>query len=66
VVGQDKKLESGDRSLAESTEGKSGGEATKSQSRMINGHDNFVDKHRPGGAGNEDIEVFLDPLAGSQ
>ncbi len=46
LVRQDQKLESGEGGLAQSAERKSGGERTSSQSRMINGRDNFVDKHR--------------------
>ena len=53
----DQKLEFGEGGLAQRAERKSGGERISSQSRMRNGRDNFVDKHRM--CANESKAVFI-------
>ena len=45
LVRKDSKLESGGGSLPESAEGTSGGQGPKLQGCLINGRDNFIDKH---------------------
>ncbi|MEJ2755483.1 MAG: hypothetical protein P8104_06540 [Gammaproteobacteria bacterium] len=46
LVKKDSKLESGGGSLAESVEGTSGDQGPKLQGYLINGRDNFLDKHQ--------------------